>query len=206
MAIRAVPKEPGRYFDDSTGKFVDIVDYRDGDKYDTVARASGAITAGAEDELFRDISSKDKIDTNLDTSRRISQGEQMLVRRIGVDVLPCFGDIRPTVADIKRVAYGGYLNLQLNHRDVASGPLYTFPSGYGLAGSTVENNTNVVSIGVPSTAAQRQLEKSHWLTSDQDISCTIKYYDHTFDTANMPTLATRAHVRVFLGGLVRQKR
>ena len=202
MAIRPVPKEPGRYFDDSTGKFIDIVDYRDGDKYDTVRRASGAVAAGTEDQLFRDLSSKDKIDSNIDTSRRISQGEQMLVRRIGCDVPLAVGDVLITSADVKKVLYGGYLNLTLNHREVASGPLYTFPSGYGLAGSGNELTTN----GVPSTAAQRQLEKSHWLTSEQDVTCSVKYFDRTWDTGNMATLATRVFVRVFLGGLIRQKR
>lgn len=205
MAVVPVPKEPGRYFDTSTGKYVDIVDYYDGDRYDTIRLASGGITAGAESVLFRDISSKDKIDNNLGQSNRIGQGEQMLVRRVGADVPACFGNVIVRAADVKRVAFNGYLKVKINDRDIAEGPIYSFPSGYGLAGQTTENNASVVSIGVPSTAAQRNLEKSHWLTPQMDVTGTITFWNHTWDVANMPTLDTRVFVRVFVGGLIRLK-
>jgi len=204
MSLRPVPKEPGRFYDTSTGEKVDIVDYRDGDRYDTIRIASGAISAGSETVLFRDIGSKDAIDFNMGAAHRLSSGEQMLVQRIGVDVPLCFGNTIVAPADIKRVAYGGYLKLSLNQRETASGPLYTFGMGYGLAGQTNENNTGIVSIGVPSTAAKKNLVKEHWLTSDQDVSGSIFFYDRLWDTTtNMATLGSRVHVRVFLGGLIR---
>lgn len=206
MAVVPVPKQPGRYFDTSTGKYVDIVDYHDADRYDTVRLASGAVTAGTEINLFKDLSSKDKIDANISQTSRLSQGEEMLVRRVGFDIPLCFGDTRVAPADIKRVAYGAYCEVKLNDKIIAEGPLYTMPSGYGLAGQTNENAAGIVSVGVASTAAQRQLEKTHWLTSNQDITGTVKFFDHTWDVANMPTTASRVHIRAFIGGLVRLRK
>lgn len=204
MALIPVPKVPGQFYDSSTGQKIDIVDYRDGDRYDTVVINSGAISAGTEFVFFRDIGSKNSIDFNLGAARRLASGEEMLVQRIGVDVPMCFGNTIVAPSDIKRVAYGGYLLLKLNQKEVASGPCYTFPSGYGLAGQTTENNTGVVTVGVPSTAAKKGLVKEYWLTSDQDIAASIFYYDRLWDTTtNMATLGSRVHVRVFLGGLIR---
>lgn len=203
MALKPVPKEPGRFYDTSTGEKVDIVDYRDGDRYDTIQVASGAIAAGAESVLFRDIGSKNVLDFNMGAAHRLSSGEQMLVQRIGVDIPLAFGNTVVAPVDIKKVAYGGYLKLTLNQRETASGPLYTFPTGYGMAGQTNENNTGIVSLGVPSTAAKKNLVKEHWLTSDQDVSGSIFFYDRTWDVTNMATLGSRVHVRVFLGGLIR---
>lgn len=201
MAVVAVRKRPGLYYNTETGKYFSIVEYYDGDKYDTVVQGSGAITAGTQITLFRDLTNKERGDTNFDTPRRLSKGEEMLLKRVGVDIPLAFGNTVKTGADVKKALFGGYLRLQVNRIDIAEGLLYTFPSGYGCAGTANE----VISNGVPSTTAQRQLEKVHELTSEHDISGTITYYDRLWDTTtNMATLDGRVHHRVFLGGLIRR--
>lgn len=204
MSIVPVRKRPGLYYNTDSGKYFNLVEYRDDDKYDTVVLASGAVAAGKTLECFRDLGSKDKIDTNFDTPRRISKGEEMLVKRIGVDIPMAVGNTIQTPANIKKVAYNGYMRFQVNKKDVAEGPLYKFPSGYGLAGQTTENATGIVSIGVPSTAAQRPLEKVHEVTSEHDLIASIRFDAHDWDaTGQTPSLGSRVWIRVFLGGLVR---
>lgn len=204
MAIVPVRKKPGVYYNTDTGKFFNLVEYRDDDKYDTVVIASGAIAAGKTLELFRDLSSKDKIDTNFDTSRRLSKGEEMLIKRIGVDIPLAVGNTVLVAANIKKVAYNGFLDFRINKKLVAEGPLYKYPSGYGMAGQTTENNASVVTIGVPSTAAQRPLEKVHEVTSEHDLSASIRFDAHDWDaTGQTPSLGTKVWMRVFVGGLVR---
>jgi len=193
------------YFNSDTKKYFSIVEYYDGEKYDTVNLDSGAITAGNSLNLFRDLTDKEKIDTNFDTQRRISKGEEMLVKRIGADIPNAYGNSLLRGADIKKVLYGGFLNVKINKIDVAEGPLVMFPCGYGAVGNTTENNASIVSNGVASTASQRQLEKIHEITSEHDISGTVTFYDHLWDTTtNMPTLDQRVHIRVMLGGLIRR--
>ena len=204
MGVVAVRKRPGLYFNTDTKKYFSIVEYYDGEKYDTVAQASGAISSGAILNLFRDLANKDKNDSNFDTARRISKGEEMLVKRIGSECQSAFGNTLTVPADARKVLWGAYLNVKINKIEVAEGPLVMFPSGYGVYGSTTENNTGVVSNGIPSTASQRPLEKIHEITSEHDISGTVTFFDHSWDAANMPTLAGKVHIRVSLGGLIRR--
>lgn len=204
MAVVPVRKRPGLYYDTNAKAFFNLVEYRDENKYDTVALGSGSLSALPTLDLFKDLGSKKKIDTNFDTPRRLTQGEEMLIRRVGVDIPLAYGNTVVTVNDAKKALYGGYLTVEVNKFEVAAGPLYVFPSGYGMAGGATENNVSVFSNGVPSTAAIRNLEKTHEITSDHDITGTIKYEDRTWDTSNMASTTARVHIRVFLGGLVRR--
>lgn len=204
MAVVPVRKRPGLYYNTDTKAFFNLVEYRDEDRYDTVSLASGSLTGLPRLDLFKDLGSKNKIDSNLDTARRLSQGEEMIIRRVGVDIPQAYGNIIKTGADVKKVAYNGYLEIKVNKFIIASGPLYAFPCGYGVTGSTVENNTSALTIGVASTAAVRNLEKSHEITSDHDLEGEIRFEDRTWDASNVASTSTRTFIRVFLGGLVRR--
>lgn len=206
MAVVPVRKRPGLYYDTNSKGFFNLVEYRDENKYDTVALASGSLTSLPTLDLFKDLSSKKKLDTNFDTPRRLTQGEEMLIRRVGVDIPLAYGNTVVGLADAKKALYGGYLSVEVNKFEIAAGPLYTFPSGYGMTagGETGNAVTGAFSNGVPSTAAVRNLEKTHEITSDHDITGTIKYEDRTWDASNMASTSARTHIRVFLGGLVRR--
>ena len=91
---------------------------------------------------------------------------------------------------------------------IAEGPLYKWPSGYGLSGMTNENNQGIVSIGVPSTAARRPLAKEHYITDKHQINATVTFEDRAWDT-NSTSLSGAAivlnapvHIKVYLGGLI----
>ena len=204
MAVTPVRRRPGLYYDTNSKSFFNLVEFRDEDKYDTVAIASGSMSAGTTADLFKDLGSKKKIDSNFDTPRRLTQGEEMLIRRVGVEVPLAYGNVLTSVNDAKKVLYGGYLNIQVNQFDIANGPLTRWPVGYGMSGSTVENATSIWANGVPSTAAVKNLEKTHEVTSDHDITGTVRYDDRTWDSANMMSTSARVFVRVYLGGLVRK--
>jgi hypothetical protein len=205
MAIVPVRKRPGVYYNTESGKFFSLVEYRDGDKFDTVTQAAGAITAGTELDFFADLTNKKTNSTNLKTPRRISKGEEMLIKRIGFDVPLAFGNTLPTLLDIKKVIYNGMVTFKINNKLVAEQPAYTLPSGYGLAGSTTENNTTIVSNGVPSTAAQRQLEKVHEITSEHDLDAKVRFDDYVWITSGTTaSLDGRIVMRFFVGGLIRE--
>lgn len=204
MAVQPVRKRPGLYYDTNSKSFFNLVEFRDEDKYDTVSVASGLATAGYSRDLFKDLGSKKKIDSNFDTPRRLTQGEEMLIRRVGTEVPQVYGNIVVALANAKKVLYGGYLNVQVNGFDVANGPLTRFPTGYGMTGQTTENAASLYNNGIPSTASVRNLEKAHEITSDHDITGTIVWDDRTWDSANMMSTSARTFVRVYLGGLVRK--
>jgi len=202
--VVAVRKRPGLYFNPSTGKYFSIVEYYDGEKYDTIAQASGAISAGTNVTWFNNLTNKDLNSCNFLTARRINKGEEMLVKRMSVSVPLAFGNTVPVVADIKKVLYGLYCVFRINRLDVAEGLAIEFPSGYGMAGQTNENNAGVVSNGVASTAAQRQLEKIHEITSEHDLEGKGTFFDVLWDATNMATTAGKCHVRASFGGLIRR--
>ena len=205
MAIlQRIKGSPGEFFIPALGKKIKIVEWKEDDRYDTVVQASGAITAGTVLNFFRDLTNKDVNDGNFNSAKKLmSNGEEMVLERIGVDVPMCVGNTLVTPADIKRVAFNGYLLLKIDRRDVAEGPLHKFPSGYGLAGSTTENNTGIVSLGVASTASAAKLIREQEISQDTDVAASLQFFNHTWDAGNMPTLVSKVWVRLFLHGLIK---
>lgn len=211
MAIIPVRKRPGLYYNTDTGKFFSLVNYRDGDVYDTAQVSTTTPAAGNEMTFFQDLTNKRMLDTNLKTPRRIGKGSEMLIKRIGIDVPLYFNNTqanRTSVVapdDIKKLIYGTRFIFKINGKTIAEGPSYAYPSGYGLAGQTTENNTGIVSVGVPSTAAQRQLEKVHEVTSEHDLEASLFWDDRPWLATNtFPTLEARILARCFVGGLIRE--
>lgn len=206
MASSLVPVkgQPGKFFNKLTGAVVDIVEWREDDKYDTVTIPAGAIAAGTTRNFFRDLQNKATIDCNFTTQRKLPAGEEMIIDRIWCYVPMAAGNTLVSPADIKRVAENGYVRFQINRKDVAEGPVVKFPAGYGLAGNTVETDQGIVSIGVPSTAAAAKLVREQLVTEKHDLDAVLFYDARTWDgTIAMPTLTSTVHVKAGFHGLVR---
>lgn len=199
-----VKGKPGQFFNKLTGGVIDIVEWREDDKYDTVDFAAALQTAGATSNFFRDLTNKNLIDSNFTTPRRLPAGEEMIIDRCWAYIPAAVGNVTPTPSDIKKMGDNAYIKFQINRKDVAEGPLVKFPSGYGFAGNSVENNQGVVSVGVPSTAAAAKLVREQYITHDHDVDCTLQFLARTWDgDVVQPTFSAIMHVKAGFHGLVR---
>ena len=136
MALRPIKGRPGKFLDTSSGKVLDISDYREDDKYDSVAIPAGTIAAGTELVFYRDIQNKRAVDTNFSQTSRLSAGEEMIIDRVGLAIRLATGNILPTPADIKRIVENSFYRVEINRLLLIEGPAIKFPTGYGLWGQT----------------------------------------------------------------------
>ena len=204
MAVLVPVKgSPGEFYAPHLGKTIQIVEWREDDKYDTVVYASGAMTAGLTKHFFRDLDNKEAQDTNFTTPRRLPAGEEMILDRVGLYVPLFFGDTTVRDDDALKVIENGHFKVKINKSDVGEGPFVKFPSGYGISGQTTATDRGIVSIGVPSSAAASKLIREQYLTKDHDISATAQHNDRTWDTTNMPALGGKVQLKCFLHGLIK---
>lgn len=192
--IAQAGREAGSLFIPALGKAIKLVEWREDDFYDTVVTgdvsvAAAAITAGSSLEFFRDLANKNLQHTNLRTQRRIPAGSEFIMSRIGVLPNQAFGNVMPSPTDITKHAYAATLSFKINDRLVSEGPLYKYQSGYGVTGSTTENSSGLVTIGVPSAAAAPNLMVAQPVQDDDDLVATVDYRSVGWATgAAMPTV------------------
>jgi hypothetical protein len=184
MALRPIKGRPGKFLETGTGQVIDISDYREDDKYDTVALPTGAVTAGQELILFRDVANKRDIDTNFSQQSRLSAGEEMIIDRVGLTA----------PSDIKKLAECAFYRVEVNRLLLIEGPAIKFPSGYGLYGNTVENNQGIVSIGVPATASAAKLIKTQLITASHEVQGFLRFLDRNWAATEVPVVADRLPV------------
>lgn len=217
--LRPIKGRPGKFLDTTSGKVLDISDYREDDKYDTEVIPGGvAITAGQFATFFRQTAAKRLIDTNFSQQSRLSAGEEMLIERVGATVRLATGNLLPFPEDVKKVVEDAHLRVLVNNLILIEGPLVKFPSGYGLAGNTVEDGQGIVSIGVPSTAAAMKLLKTQLITAEHEVAGVLTFFDRAWlGTASqinnvavpvvaanqMPTLRVATLVTVWLHGMLK---
>lgn len=206
MASSLIPVKgkPGLFLNKLTNQMVNIVEWREDDKYDTVTIPAGLIAAGTFFNFFRDLQNKNMIDTNLTTARRLPAGEEMIIDRLWTYIPESTGNTNPTPTDVKKIGDNGYVKFQINRKDVAEGPLIKFPSGYGFAGNTVEAGQGVITVGVPSTAAAAKLVREQYITHEHDLDAVLTFFGRGWDaTIAMPTTLVTLHVKAGVHGLVR---
>lgn len=192
--IRPIEGQPGlfREWDETSGQFVgpviNIRDFREGDKYDTIAIPTGTIAAGTEFQFFQDLQNKRTVDTNLRIPASVSKGESMVLDRIGLYVRSSTGLTFPPPQDVKTIVDNAYYKLEINGLLQDEGPAVKFPSGYGLYGQTNENNQGIVAIGVPATASASRLIKKQLLNQNHEILGTLRFDERRwlFAGANAP--------------------
>lgn len=212
MALQPIEGQPG-LFRDEAGQVVNIRDFRESDKWDTIVIPAGAaITAGTTFEFFANLQNKKNVDTNIKTTRKLSAGESMVLDRIGLYFRLAVGNVLAYPRDIKRVAENTYYKLTINDILQDEGPSVKFPSGYGIYGSTTETDTGILSIGVPATASAARLVKKQLLNQNHEISGTMSFDSRAWMAAGsesggityvQPTLDNPIVVTNYLHGLIR---
>jgi hypothetical protein len=176
MALQPVEGQPGLFRDTDTGQVVNIRDFRESDKYDTIViPADQSITAGTEFYFFADLNQKRSTDTNLMTQRKLSAGESMVLDRIGLYFRLAVGNETTKPRDLKKTFENSYYSLRINEILQDEGPSVKFPSGYGIYGQTNETDSGIVSIGVPATASAARLVKKQLLNQNHELNGTLRF-------------------------------
>ena len=217
MALQPIEGQPGLFKDTDTGQIVNIRDFRESDKYDSVViPAQEVITTGTEIVFFNDVQGKRETDSNIKTPRKLSAGESMVLDRIGLYFRLAVGNSIVSGRDIMKVVENSYYRLRINEILQDEGPAIKFPSGYGLYGNTTENNTSIVSVGVPATASAARLIKKQMLNQNHELNGLLRFdarngwtaasnpagFQNTV-TVTQPTLDNPLIITNYLHGLVR---
>jgi hypothetical protein len=218
--LRASSRYPGRVYAEVNGQTIaaDMKNVRDAVLYDTVELANGAQSEGKTYHFFRDIDSKDLVDTNITTARRLATGEKMKIFQIGVYIPNYTGNKQCTPPDFLKILDNAFLSVKLNKQLIAEGPVVTFPSGFGPTGALgVEGAATgpasrvvdgVLTNGVPATKMMYNLLKPQDIWSEFDIDASLTFYARDWLTSagyssdEMPTLAGYPTVKLFLRGLL----
>jgi len=201
--------------DTASGQVLNIAEYREDDKYDTIFLSSeDPIEFGSQYVFFRDINAKRPIDCNFTQTSRLSAGEEMVVDRVGL--YPRHGISGHTMsdnADVIRIIENAFFRVNVNSILLTEGPAFKYPSGYGLGGYPAPATENTIGIGVPSTAAAAKLVKTQTLTSRHEVIGYFIFHNHDW-ILNEPhvamitevtpiTLTTYMLVTAFLHGLIK---
>jgi hypothetical protein len=214
--LQPIEGQPGLFKDTDTQQVVNIRDFREGDKYDTIViPAAEAISTGTEITFFQDIQGKRDTDTNFKTPRKLSAGESMVLDRIGLYCRLAVGNSITSGRDVMKVIENCFYKLTINDILQDEGPAIKFPTGYGLYGNTTENNTSIVSIGVPATASAARLIKKQLLNQNHELNGIMRFDPRSWTqqtnpagfsatvTVTQPTLSTPLMVTNYLHGLIR---
>jgi hypothetical protein len=216
MALQPIEGQPGLFRDTDTGQVVNIRDFRESDKYDSIVIPAGEqISTGIEIIFFQDIQGKRETDSNIKTPRKLSAGESMVLDRIGLYFRLAVGNSVTLPRDIIKVVENSYYRLKINDILQDEGPSIKFPSGYGLYGQTTENDAGIVSVGVPATASASRLVKKQMLNQNHELDGLIRFdargwtqqaspagFNNTV-VVDQPTLETPLIITNYLHGLVR---
>ena len=203
----AVPTgKPGELFIPALGRTIQQIEWREDDVYDSVTQASGAITAGTELVLFRDLTNKNLPHTNLTQARKIKANSEFIISRVGVVIAQAFSNTLVALPDILKVAYAGTLTFQIGDRLVTEGPLWKYQTGYGITGGSTETNVSTATTGVPSAAAAPQMLVAQSVSDKDDLVGTINFKGDTWvtGTSAMPTTAGRTVFTVVAHGLIKK--
>jgi len=195
MAFEPIAGQPGLFRDSDAApdQIFNIRDFREGDKYDTIAIPTGAIEAGEEFLFFQEVQNKRRTDTNFLTQSKLSAGESMVLDRIGLYVRSSTGVAFPPPQDIKSIMDNGFYRLEINDLLQDEGPAIKFPSGYGLYGQTQESGQGIVSVGVPATASASRLIKKQLLNQNHQILGRLRFDQRPWLTGGAnPTFSTLA--------------
>jgi hypothetical protein len=218
MALQPIEGQPGLFRDTDSGQIVNIRDFRESDKWDSILiPANTPIVAGTSFQFFSDIQNKRLTDTNFKTPRKLSAGESMVLDRIGLYFRLATGNQLPAPRDVKKVVENAYYNLSINDILQDEGPVNKFPSGYGLYGQTTENDNGIISLGVPATASASRLVKKQMLNQNHELTGVIAFdprqwlatgsglggYQPPLPGYQVPVLESNLVVINYLHGLIR---
>jgi len=175
MAMNPIDGQPGLFKDPETGQILNVRDFREGDKWDTIAIPAGEIVPGTQFVFFADIQAKRETDTNIKTPRKLSAGESMILDRIGLYPRSVLGDVVEVPRDIKKVFDNAYYRMKINDLLQTEGQAIFYPTGYGLYGNTTETDAGIISVGVPATASASKLIKRQLLNQNHELEGLLRF-------------------------------
>lgn len=194
--------KPGKLFIPALGQTISQTELRQDDLYDTVEFTGGSQTAGTESTLFDNRTNKKLQHTNLKRDNQIPSHNELAILRVGAQVAQALGNTVVTGTDVLKMAWGSFLKVNVNDRRISEGPLAKFGSGYGVTGSTTENSTHALSIGVPSVAASPLLLVPQPVNDNDQLTGSITVGDRAWVTnAAQPSLTGDLAVQIFLHGV-----
>lgn len=215
MRIVPVPGSTGEYEVEGLGFKFKMADWRMGDLKDSV-QTPDAINAGTKLYVFRDVTGKNTQHNNQDNNAgRMAAHTELIINRISVYVPQAVGGTLITDSDIIKVTHAASLEVIFNSdRKVAEGPLFQFPSGYGVTGSTTRNATGVVTNGAANVAGAPQMLVAQRLGPNDSFRGEITFYDNSWLTLTagsvgaaitaFPALSIRLVLTCMLEGLLKK--
>lgn len=202
MPIQFVSGKPGRFFDPRTKRVFDVSQMYEGDKYDTILFAAGAL-AGLQQAFFQNLQNKSRIDTNFLTQNRLDANERMVLERLGIYFHMAVGTVLPTSPNVKWACENAYAIFTINGDTVLEAPVPFWPSGYGIVGQTTDAGSTFATIGVAGTAAAARLRRRQMLTNEHSLGGSITYQPRAWDATYVgPTTTTMSYFKMILHGLI----
>lgn len=203
MSLVRQGRYPGELFIEGYGT-IRAVSWDEGIIYDTVtftADGSGNIAAGTTYTFFRDITNKDKRQTNMTLSSQLPSGWEIIILKVGLH-LPS----NAHETDVHQIAHYGYAKFTLDDTyDAKEGLVPMFQGGYGVHGSVSVGHTAAATatffnVGLPSFASVPNLRIPIIITDKRTFRGTVEFYDQLTMSANDVT----NDVCMYLYGFVRQ--
>lgn len=218
--LKPIKGSPGRFLETATGQVLNISDYREDDKYDTIMIYNhdvDPITAGKQYIFFRDVQRKMPIDTNLTQESRLSAGEEMVIDRVGLSVDMFAGEWNVSDWDFGQVIYNAHLRVNVNQLLLTEGPAIKFGSGYGVGGAMgglnafapINGVASYPNIGIASPTAVPKLVKTQTVTDKHEIIGYLTFYSRAWadngGTISMPNIDKSDYIPVkcWLHGLLK---
>lgn len=177
-----VKGKPGVFYIPSLGQQFKAQELTEDSFFDSVFQAAGTIALGTKLQFFDAAQTKNFQHTNITTVRRIPAQVEFSLTRLGVQIAQAVGNSLVTDADILKVGYTGALYFGLSKQQIAQGPLWKYPGGYGMVGQTNRSGTGVVNNGVGSPGAVPPLVVNQPVSEKDDLNGYVRYDDATWIT------------------------
>jgi len=208
-------QEPGTLIVRGYGP-ISVWSWDDGFLYDSAtmtSTAGGAVAAGTELVLFRDIQNKTYYQTNMSLTSQLPSGWEMIVLQAGIYIPNQPVDetnaatIATSVAMAQQVMEYGYAEFMLdNSAVIMSGPVSRFACPWGLAGhvdvASVAGSAGSFSVlgnGSPIASAVPYLQIPIFISDARTFRATIHLYDAL---AGCPAAATMT-IHMVLHGFIK---
>jgi len=172
--------QPGTIFVPGVG-MQRITDWRVGIIYD-VEQLPINIAAGQEFQFFRNLAiagvNKTLVQTNIVTPSQLPSGHRAIV--YGIHIHCGFNTVHD---DVKAIMNGGYYEFVTgNTKTEAQGPIWSFPSPYGLTGYVSQDGLaaprelSTINNGIPSPAGLGKLDIPIDLIDELTFQGTLRFY------------------------------
>lgn len=170
-----VKGKPGVFYIPSLGQQFKAQELTEDSFFDSVTLAAGAITSGAKLQFFDADQDKNFQHSNITTVRRIPAQVEFSMTRLGLIAAQAVGNTMVDDADIIKMLYTGSLYFGLSKQQIAQGPAWKYPGGYGAVGATTRAGTGIVTNGVGSPGAVPPLVVNQPVSEKDDLNGYVRF-------------------------------